>query len=62
MTTTPAVLRPSATPGTLLDDLLPGSGRAVVTGITLDSRGVLPGDLYVALPGRAVHGAAFAAH
>ncbi|CAL8971815.1 UDP-N-acetylmuramoyl-L-alanyl-D-glutamate--2,6-diaminopimelate ligase [Propionicimonas sp. T2.31MG-18] len=61
MTTTPAVLRPSATPGTLLDDLLPGSGRAVVTGITLDSRGVLPGDLYVALPGRTVHGAAFAA-
>ncbi|MDO5500196.1 MAG: UDP-N-acetylmuramoyl-L-alanyl-D-glutamate--2,6-diaminopimelate ligase [Propionibacteriaceae bacterium] len=32
---------------------------ARVTGITLDSRLVEPGDLYVALPGAKVHGAAF---
>jgi UDP-N-acetylmuramoyl-L-alanyl-D-glutamate--2,6-diaminopimelate ligase len=32
-----------------------------VRGITLDSRGVQPGDLYVALPGARVHGAAFCA-
>ncbi|HEY1623522.1 MAG TPA: UDP-N-acetylmuramoyl-L-alanyl-D-glutamate--2,6-diaminopimelate ligase [Streptosporangiaceae bacterium] len=30
-----------------------------VSGITLDSRSVVPGDLYVALPGTRVHGAAF---
>jgi UDP-N-acetylmuramoyl-L-alanyl-D-glutamate--2,6-diaminopimelate ligase len=33
---------------------------AVVTGVTHDSRAVLPGDLYAALPGSQVHGAAFA--
>jgi UDP-N-acetylmuramoyl-L-alanyl-D-glutamate--2,6-diaminopimelate ligase len=32
-----------------------------VTGLTLDSRAVKPGDLYVALPGSRVHGAAFSA-
>ncbi len=32
-----------------------------VTGVTLDSRTVAPGDLYVALPGTRVHGAAFCA-
>jgi UDP-N-acetylmuramoyl-L-alanyl-D-glutamate--2,6-diaminopimelate ligase len=32
-----------------------------VTGVTLDSRSVLPGDLYAALPGRVTHGARFAA-
>ncbi len=31
-----------------------------VTGVTLDSRGVLPGDLYAALPGARAHGADFA--
>jgi UDP-N-acetylmuramoyl-L-alanyl-D-glutamate--2,6-diaminopimelate ligase len=30
-----------------------------VSGVTLDSRSVSPGDLYVALPGTKVHGAAF---
>ncbi|MBV9092380.1 MAG: UDP-N-acetylmuramoyl-L-alanyl-D-glutamate--2,6-diaminopimelate ligase [Streptosporangiaceae bacterium] len=30
-----------------------------LTGVTLDSRAVQPGDLYVALPGARVHGAAF---
>jgi UDP-N-acetylmuramoyl-L-alanyl-D-glutamate--2,6-diaminopimelate ligase len=33
---------------------------AVVTGVTLDSRQVLPGDLYAALPGAHAHGAEFA--
>jgi UDP-N-acetylmuramoyl-L-alanyl-D-glutamate--2,6-diaminopimelate ligase len=32
-----------------------------VAGVTLDSRAVQPGDLYAALPGARVHGAAFAA-
>ena len=32
-----------------------------ITGVTLDSRSVLPGDLYAALPGANTHGAAFAA-
>jgi UDP-N-acetylmuramoyl-L-alanyl-D-glutamate--2,6-diaminopimelate ligase len=32
-----------------------------VTGVTLDSRSVLPGDLYAALPGAVTHGAEFAA-
>ncbi len=32
----------------------------VVTGVTLDSRAVLPGDLYAALPGFNVHGVRFA--
>ncbi len=31
-----------------------------ITGVTLDSRSVLPGDLYAALPGANTHGAAFA--
>jgi UDP-N-acetylmuramoyl-L-alanyl-D-glutamate--2,6-diaminopimelate ligase len=35
--------------------------RVTVTGITHDSRQVLPGDLYAALPGANVHGAQFAA-
>jgi UDP-N-acetylmuramoyl-L-alanyl-D-glutamate--2,6-diaminopimelate ligase len=36
-------------------------GAAVVTGCTLDSRAVQPGDLYAALPGARAHGADFAA-
>jgi UDP-N-acetylmuramoyl-L-alanyl-D-glutamate--2,6-diaminopimelate ligase len=41
---------------------LPGPGAdTVVTGLTLSSERVLPGDLYAALPGSRVHGAAFAA-
>ena len=34
--------------------------RVVVTGVTLDSRAIRPGDLYAALPGANVHGADFA--
>jgi UDP-N-acetylmuramoyl-L-alanyl-D-glutamate--2,6-diaminopimelate ligase len=33
--------------------------QAGLTGVTHDSRGVLPGDLYAALPGSSVHGARF---
>jgi len=36
-------------------------GGTVVTGCTLDSRAVRPGDLYAALPGARAHGADFAA-
>jgi UDP-N-acetylmuramoyl-L-alanyl-D-glutamate--2,6-diaminopimelate ligase len=39
----------------------PPNDLGCVTGVTLDSRVVLPGDLYVALPGTKVHGAAFCA-
>jgi UDP-N-acetylmuramoyl-L-alanyl-D-glutamate--2,6-diaminopimelate ligase len=35
-------------------------GEAAVTGVTLDSRAAVPGDLYAALPGANAHGAAFA--
>ena len=37
------------------------AGGAEVTGVTLSSRAVVPGDLYAALPGANTHGAAFAA-
>lgn len=36
------------------------TGTVEMTGISMDSRGVRPGDLYVALPGAKVHGAQFA--
>lgn len=39
---------------------LPDGRTATVTGVTLDSRRVRPGDLWVALPGTRVHGARFA--
>jgi UDP-N-acetylmuramoyl-L-alanyl-D-glutamate--2,6-diaminopimelate ligase len=35
------------------------AGRAVLTGVTHDSRAVRPGDLYAALPGSSVHGARY---
>lgn len=40
---------------------VPGDDDAEVTGVTLDSRAVRPGDLYAALPGAMTHGAAYAA-
>ncbi|KPM56259.1 UDP-N-acetylmuramoylalanyl-D-glutamate--2,6-diaminopimelate ligase [Frankia sp. R43] len=58
----PGVLHPVAVafepsgepgPGVRLDDVR-------VTGVTHDSRAVIPGDLYAALPGANVHGADFA--
>ena len=46
---------------TLRDRPWPGLGGVEVTGITLDSRAVRPGDLYAALPGARTHGADFVA-
>ncbi|MGH3414185.1 MAG: UDP-N-acetylmuramoyl-L-alanyl-D-glutamate--2,6-diaminopimelate ligase [Marmoricola sp.] len=44
-----------------LDARLPdGAAGAVVTGVTLSSQRVAPGDLYVALPGSRAHGASYA--
>ncbi len=69
-----AGLRPSVTSGCTLGDVVAAVGAAlvldpaagdasstVVTGATLDSRAVRPGDLYAALPGSRAHGADFAA-
>jgi len=43
-------------------DLVPtGSGGRTVTGVSLDSRAVAPGDLYAALPGSSAHGADYIA-
>ncbi|HRL48792.1 MAG TPA: UDP-N-acetylmuramoyl-L-alanyl-D-glutamate--2,6-diaminopimelate ligase [Propioniciclava sp.] len=53
-------LRPSATSGLPLASLVPGAS-GVLTGVSLDSRRIRPGDLYVGLPGAATHGARFAA-
>jgi UDP-N-acetylmuramoyl-L-alanyl-D-glutamate--2,6-diaminopimelate ligase len=36
-----------------------GSGLGILSGVTLDSRAVRPGDLYAALPGTRTHGAAY---
>ncbi|SHI38709.1 UDP-N-acetylmuramoylalanyl-D-glutamate--2,6-diaminopimelate ligase [Tessaracoccus bendigoensis DSM 12906] len=59
-------LRPSSLPPATLGSLVAGLGlvgdtdsRVAVSGITLDSRSVEPGWLYVALPGSRAHGAAF---
>lgn len=62
-------LRPAAVAPRRLDELTAGLGLRVppeaaattVTDITLDSRQVSPGCLYVALPGSRTHGARFAA-
>ncbi|MGW1347301.1 UDP-N-acetylmuramoyl-L-alanyl-D-glutamate--2,6-diaminopimelate ligase [Kribbella sp. NPDC002412] len=40
---------------------IPTSSTVEITGVSLDSRSVLPGDLYAALPGAVTHGAAFVA-
>ena len=53
-------LRPRLTIPTDLTTLIPGAPPVAVTGVTLDSRLVRPGDLYVALPGTHHHGARFA--
>jgi UDP-N-acetylmuramoyl-L-alanyl-D-glutamate--2,6-diaminopimelate ligase len=52
----------SAVAGLLTDAVVSvDSGGVVVTGVTHDSRAVVPGDLYVGLPGSQTHGADFAA-
>ena len=61
-----AVPRPTQLRSSPIRDLaaLVGAGdpasEASVTGVTLDSRAVQPGDLYAALPGARAHGADFA--
>ena len=61
-----AVPRPTKPRSSPIRDLaaLVGAGdpasEVAVAGVTLDSRAVLPGDLYAALPGARVHGADFA--
>ncbi len=70
----PGLTRPTDPPATALVDVaarvgarvlgaLPEQGAAgiAVTGLTLSSQRVRPGDLYVALPGARVHGASYAA-
>ncbi len=54
-------LRPGLTVPSDLAALIPGAPPVAVTGVTLDSRLVQPGDLYVALSGTHHHGARFAA-
>ncbi|MFK4085857.1 UDP-N-acetylmuramoyl-L-alanyl-D-glutamate--2,6-diaminopimelate ligase [Kribbella sp. NPDC020789] len=62
-----AAIRPRHAVPVALSDLAFLVGAAApdrpveITGVTLDSRSVLPGDLYAALPGANTHGAAFAA-
>ncbi len=64
---TPGGLRPAHVTPRRLRDLAAraqatvptDAGAASVTGVTLDSRSVLPGDLYAALRGAHVHGASF---
>jgi UDP-N-acetylmuramoyl-L-alanyl-D-glutamate--2,6-diaminopimelate ligase len=53
------VLQTPASSGADGDPPYGGSGL-MVTGVTLDSRAIQPGDLYAALPGANVHGARFA--
>ena len=54
-----AALRPRSQPRVPLADLVNTASTVDVGGITADSRLVEPGDLYVALPGAARHGASF---
>lgn len=61
MTNSPADPRPVRAGSLALGTLFGDRTDVVVTGVTLDSRRVSPGDLYVALPGQATHGAKFAA-
>ncbi|HEY0237785.1 MAG TPA: UDP-N-acetylmuramoyl-L-alanyl-D-glutamate--2,6-diaminopimelate ligase [Friedmanniella sp.] len=54
-------LRPRQTAPVALGALVPGAAADVrVSGVTLDTRLVEPGDLFVGLPGRHHHGATFA--
>ncbi|HJX43708.1 MAG TPA: Mur ligase domain-containing protein, partial [Geodermatophilus sp.] len=44
-----------------MGDPVQGDAGTAVTGVTLASTEVLPGDLYAALPGARTHGARYAA-
>jgi UDP-N-acetylmuramoyl-L-alanyl-D-glutamate--2,6-diaminopimelate ligase len=61
-------LRPTVTPALALPTVAAVAGAQAfelpsvpVTGVSLDSRAVRPGDLYAALPGARAHGASFSA-
>ncbi len=56
----PQPIRPVAAPRPLRE-WHPDAPDVVVTGVTHDSRRVVPGDVYAGLPGARVHGADFAA-
>jgi UDP-N-acetylmuramoyl-L-alanyl-D-glutamate--2,6-diaminopimelate ligase len=64
----PDPMRPKSVPARSLSGLVSLLGlseegrpmRGMVTGVTHDSRRVMPGDLYAALPGSRFHGAVFA--
>ncbi len=60
MTESGSGLRPLHVAGRPLSALVPGAAGVPVTGVSLDSRQVRPGDLYVALAGLHTHGARFA--
>src|SRR6266851_9923095 len=48
-------------PGTAVGNSLVPNDLGCLSGVTLDSRAVRPGDLYAALPGTRTHGAAYSA-
>jgi len=64
---TPPVVRPSTPPRVRLEDVAgradtssaPADAGTIVTGIALSTQSVQPGDLFVALPGKNGHGAAY---
>ncbi len=53
-------LRPSRPPGADLAEVVPGAPSLRVTGVSMSSRAVCPGDLYVGVPGATTHGARYA--
>ncbi|MFL6061094.1 MAG: UDP-N-acetylmuramoyl-L-alanyl-D-glutamate--2,6-diaminopimelate ligase [Marmoricola sp.] len=67
-TRSPGLTRPSRAPAVPLTDLASALGASVhgtadgvvVTGLSLSSQRIFPGDLYAALPGASVHGATYA--
>jgi UDP-N-acetylmuramoyl-L-alanyl-D-glutamate--2,6-diaminopimelate ligase len=61
MTATPTSLRPDHVVPVSLASLIPQAPSLPISGISLDSRNIAPGDLYVALAGASTHGARFAA-
>lgn len=60
MTSTSAPLRPRRNRPVPLNALFPGGPNLSVLGVSIDSRSVAEGDLYVGLPGNLTHGARFA--
>ena len=60
MTSTSGPLRPSRNRPAPLRRLYPSAPDLRVSGVSIDSRSVFAGDLYVGLPGNLTHGARFA--